>query len=425
MQNSIKTIINEFLGEKMTVAKHKSGLSVYLVKKDFTASYAIFGTRYGSYDNVFSINGEKPEVPYGIAHFLEHKMFETDDGRDTFELFSEIGADANAYTSTDRTAYLFSCTENFYEALEILVKMVITPVFTDSNVQKEQGIIAQEIKMCEDRASDILHYNLMGAMYEKNPVRIPIAGTVESISKITPELLYKCYGAFYRMNNMALCICADAEIEEIMSILDKYIGEKDEEKVEFSVYEDTAKVYKSIAEDRAEIAKPLFGIGIKLDEKAAKNVPALDIICEAVFGESEDFFAECFEKNLVSSYNYYTEASRVCSYMEVGGDSDSPEEVLALLKDYAAKIRKNGLDVGAFERAKRKMYADVLQRFNDSASVAEELFESFIENENMLDCAENYAAVTYELANELAKEIFAEDSIALSVVRPKGDNCGE
>lgn len=421
MQNSIKIISNDFLGEKMMVATHKSGLSVYLIKKDFTASYAIFGTRYGSYDNVFSVNGKSPKVPYGIAHFLEHKMFETDDGRDTFELFSEIGADANAYTSTDRTAYLFSCTENFYEALEILVKMVITPVFTDANVQKEQGIIAQEIKMCEDRASDILHYNLMKAMYEKNPVRIPIAGTVESISEITPELLYMCYNAFYRMNNMALCICADAEIERIMSILDKYIGDKNEEKVEFSSYEESTAVYKSITEDKAEVAKPLFEIGIKLDEGKAKNAAALDIICEAVFGESEEFFAECFEKELFSSYHYYMESSRVCSYMEVGGDSDCPREVLSVLKEYAARIRKDGIDKEAFGRAKRKLYADALQRFNDSASIAEELFESFLDNENMLACAENYDKVTYELANELAKSIFSDESIALSIVNPKGD----
>ncbi len=404
----------------MTVAKHKSGLNVYLVKKDFTASYAIFGTRYGSFDNVFSLDGEKVEVPHGIAHFLEHKMFETEDGTDTFELFSEIGADANAYTSTDRTAYLFSCTDSFYEALEILVKMVITPVFTEQNVRKEQGIIEQEIKMCEDRTSNILHYNLMRAMYEKNPVRIPVAGTVESIMKITPELLYKCYGAFYRMNNMALCICADAEMDEVLRILDKHIESKTEDAVKLAAYSEDVNVCMPVIEASAEVAKPLFEIGMKLDSEMLNHAPVLDIICEAVFGESEDFFADCFENELVSSYHYYMEGSRTAVYMEVGGDSDDPMAVLDKLKGYAAKIRENGIDKEAFERAKRKMYADSLQKFNDSESIAEELFESFLENSNMLECAESYAAVTYEQASELAKEIFLQDSLAISIVRPKG-----
>lgn len=409
----------------MTVARHKSGLAGYLVKKDFTSSYAVFGTRYGSYDNIFTLDGERIEVPHGIAHFLEHKMFETEDGTDTFELFSEIGADANAYTSTDRTAYLFSCTDNFYEALEVLVKMVITPVFTAQNVKKEQGIIEQEIKMCEDRTSNILHYNLMRAMYEKNPVKIPVAGTVESIMQITPELLYKCYGAFYRMNNMALCICADAEMDEVLKILDKYIESSNEEAVEFATYSEDVNVCSPVITASAEVAKPLFEIGIKLASEMAQKTPVLDIICEAVFGESEDFFADCFENELISSYHYYMEGSRTCAYMEVGGDSDDPMAVLDKLKQYAEQIRKNGIDKDAFERAKRKMYADSLQKFNDSESIAEELFDSFLGDENMLDCAEIYAAITYEQANALAKEVFSPGSMAISIVTPKGADVSE
>ncbi len=419
MQNDIKIIKNDFLGEEMSVCTHKSGLSVYLVKKDFTSSYAMFGTRYGAYDNAFVIDGELVEVPHGIAHFLEHKLFETEDGTDTFELFSEIGADANAYTSTDRTAYLFSCTENFLQALDVLVKMVITPVFTEKNVQKEQGIIAQEIKMCEDRVQNVLHYNLMEAMFEKNPVRIPVAGTVQSISKITPELLYKCYGAFYRMNNMALCICADVTVEQVTEILDRYLSEKQEDAVRFSVCDEEDAVCLPCKEAAFEVAKPLFEIGIKIARENAQNKFALDIICEAVFGESEDFFAGCFENELVSSYHYYMESGRTSNYMEVGGDSDDPIAVLYMLKNAASVIRERGIDKDAFERAKRKMYADSVQKFNDAEGIAEEMFEAFLEHENMLECAGGYADVTYETANETARKIFKDESIAISIVRPK------
>ena len=222
-ENIVKTVASASVGEEITEIMHKSGLKVFILKKDFDTSYGVFATRYGSYDNVFSVDGERVSVPNGIAHFLEHKLFETEEGEDTFELFAQVGADANAYTSTDRTAYLFSCTENFYESLDILVKMVLTPVFTEENVNKEQGIIAQEIKMCEDRPTNIRYYNLMKALFGDDPVSIPIAGTVDSIAKITPELLYKCYGAFYRMSNMALCLSGRVETDRVLEILDKHL----------------------------------------------------------------------------------------------------------------------------------------------------------------------------------------------------------
>ncbi len=419
--SEISVIKNDFLREQVIKATHRSGLSVYLVQKDFTSSYAMFGTRYGSYDNVFELDNERVEVPQGIAHFLEHKLFETEDGRDSFELFSELGADANAYTSTDRTAYLFFCTENFLQALDVLACMVLTPVFTDKNVAKEQGIIGQEIKMCEDRTANILHYNLMECMYEKNPVRIPIAGTIESISKITPSLLYKCYNAFYRMNNMALCVCADVEIEQILEILDRYLPEKQEESVSFASFDEADKVFNPCKETSAQVAKPLFEIGIKLSRENAQDKFCCDIVCEAVLGESEDFFASCFESELVSSYHYYIENGRTASYMQLGGDSDEPMSVLSAFKEHMARIRENGLDRAAFERAKRKMYSDCVQKFNDSEGIAEELFEAFLEHENMLDCAKGYADVSYEKACALAKAVFKDESLAISIIRPKGN----
>ncbi len=409
----------------MTVARHKSGLTVYFVKKDFTSSYAIFGTKYGSFDNEFVLDGEKVSVPHGIAHFLEHKLFETEDGTDTFELFSELGADANAYTSTDRTAYLFSCTEDFYGCLDVLVKMVLTPVFTEKNVKKEMGIIGQEIKMTEDRTGNMLFYNLMKALYEHNPVRIPIAGTLESISEITPELLYKCYNAFYRMNNMALCICADAEIDKIIEILDAYLPEKNEEEVLHADSYDGDAVFMPVITTNAEVARPLFEIGLKIPRAKAEDECVLDIICEAVLGESEDFYAECFENELFSSYHYYTDTSRVGVSIQLGGDSDEPMAVLEKFKACAEGVRECGLSREAFERAKRSVYADTMRRFNGSENIAEELFEAHLSGQSFLDCVDMYRDVTYERADALAREIFVQDRIAISIVYPNGGQNGK
>lgn len=404
----------------MTVVKHKSGLTVYYVKKDFAASYAIFGTKYGSFDNEFTVDGQRITVPHGIAHFLEHKLFETEDGTDTFELFSELGADANAYTSTDRTAYLFSCTENFYQSLEVLVKMVLTPVFTEKNVSKEMGIIGQEIKMCEDRTRTVLYYNLMKALYEHNPIRIPIAGTLESIAKITPELLYKCYNSFYRMSNMALCICTNEELDGVIEILDRYLPEDCKEQVLHADSYDGDAVYKQVVAARAEIARPLFEIGLKIPRANPSDACALEIICEAVLGESEDFYNDCFEDELFTSYHQYCDCSRVGYSIQLGGDSDSPSLVLERFRDLAAKVRENGISREAFERAKRSAYADALRAFDGSENVAEELFEAFLSGESYLDCVDRYKAVTYEKADALARQIFNDEAIGMSVIYPNG-----
>ena len=411
---------NAFIGEEAVKLTHESGLTVFVIKKDFTTAYAMFGTRYGSFDNEFTLDGERISVPHGIAHFLEHKMFETEDGEDTFEQFAEIGADANAYTSTDRTAYLFSCTEEFYEALRILINMVMTPVFTKENVQKEQGIIAEEIKMCEDRPGNALHYNLMRAMYEKNPVRIPIAGTVQSISEITPELLYKCYGAFYRMNNMAICICGDVDADKVAEIVDEMIPKGRASEVIFDTVSDVSDVYRKLIETEAEIAKPLFSIGIKHPEGCSDTAAACEILSEALFGECEDLFSDLYEGELVSRFRAYYEYGRASCHFGITGDSFEPEKVYEKVLDYVKGVREKGVSRDAFERAKRNAYADSLRAFELSEDIAEGLFDAFLVGENYLDSAEGYQAVTYEQVNTLAKSVLTENRFCMSVVYPCG-----
>ncbi len=202
---SVQEIKSQLTGDKYYKVKHKSGLNIYVYEKEgYNSTYAVFGTRYGSINTTFSSNGgEKMTVPDGIAHYLEHKLFECEDG-DAFAKYAKTGANANAFTSFDKTCYLFSTTDNFKESLEILLDFVQRPYFTEETVAKEQGIIGQEIKMYDDSPEWRVMFNLLEIMYHNHPVKIDIAGTVESIAKITPELLYKCYNTFYNLTNMAL-----------------------------------------------------------------------------------------------------------------------------------------------------------------------------------------------------------------------------
>ena len=206
---------NDFLGEKYTKIDHPSGLTVYVFPKDRMTSWAILGTEYGAVDNYFysEEDGKFIKVPAGIAHFLEHKMFDNEDGTNIDDLFSRLGADPNAYTAWEETGYFFNCNDNFYEALSLLIKFVTTPYFTEESIAKEQGIIGQEIAMCEDDPYDRCYLNMMKGLYERTPVRLDIVGSQNSIAKITPELLYKCHKTFYDPSNMVLVVCGKVDTD--------------------------------------------------------------------------------------------------------------------------------------------------------------------------------------------------------------------
>ena len=214
-----KKISSSLAKEEYFYMKHPSGLDIYVYpKKGYSSKYAVIGTNFGSINNTFKVKGEESYtvLPDGIAHYLEHKLFESVDG-DAFSLFSKTGASANAYTSFEKTAYLFSCSDNFEESLNILLDFVQSPYFTPQNVEKERGIISQEIKMYQDSPEWKMLINLLESLYHNHPVKIDIAGSVESIQKITPEILYKCYDAFYNLNNMAICLVGDIDPERIFS----------------------------------------------------------------------------------------------------------------------------------------------------------------------------------------------------------------
>ena len=265
MSNRVEKIYSEYLRETFYYATHSSGLRIMLVPKRFTSFYAVLGVGYGSVDSSFMCEGEGDyiRVPDGIAHYLEHKMFECEDGTDAFAEFSRLGANANAFTTNNLTAYLFSCTDNFEQNLAQLIRFVREPYFTEENVEKERGIISEEIEMYEDDPYSALHYGMLDLLYHTHPVRINVAGTVRSVSEITADHLYRCYNAFYRLENMVLAVSGDTDIESIFEVCDRVIGDADIFSVTRAEISEPTEVRASRGVEHRPVSNPLFCIGIK------------------------------------------------------------------------------------------------------------------------------------------------------------------
>ena len=263
--NNSSTITSPALGEKFLRVEHPSGLTILMCPMEgYSTAYAMFAAKVGSIDTTFKTEKEDDfvEVPAGIAHFLEHKMFECEDG-DAFAKYAKTGANANAFTSFDRTAYLFSCTGNFRESLEILLDFVSRPYFTPETVQKEQGIIGQEIRMYDDDPGWRSLFNLLESLYHNNPVRLDIAGTTESIAQISSELLYRCYRTFYSLGNMVLTVAGSFDPAEVLAVADSILKKGEEVTIQWRKAQEPREVAASYVEQSLPVSTPLFQIGFK------------------------------------------------------------------------------------------------------------------------------------------------------------------
>lgn len=317
---SLHAITGKRVGDTYYEVNHSSGLKIYIYPKENSHStYAIFGTRYGSIDNQFRRSDEPnvQTVPEGIAHFLEHKLFESEDG-DAFARYAKTGASANAYTSFDMTCYLFSCAEHVKESLEILLDFVQSPYFTEQTVQKEQGIIGQEIRMYDDDPQWRVMFNLLGALYHTHPVKVDIAGTVESISHITPELLYRCYHTFYDLHNMALCIAGNIEPEAVLKLVDQYCKPAEPFTVERVFAEEPRAIVKKKVTQALSVMTPLFQFGFKEeagnDRRSVKELVCAELLLEIVASEASPLFRELQEAELINEssfqYEFFEEIGR-------------------------------------------------------------------------------------------------------------------
>lgn len=426
---NIQKITNSELGEEMQFAVHESGLRVYVFpKKGFSKYYAIYGTEYGSLNRTFTVPGEDKEitVPDGIAHYLEHKMFEEEDGSDAFEKFAVTGASSNAYTSFDITAYLFSCTDRFYENLDILLGFVNHPHFTAENVAKEQGIIGQEIKMYDDEPEWCVFFNSLKAMFHNNPVKIDIAGTVESISHITPEILYKCYNTFYNPANMLLVLVGDIDINEAMKYVDKHISaDRNLGRVKCTEVSEPRERVKEYIEQKLSVSQPMFRAAFKdnqpymTGDALLKKEIETEIILEAVFGRSSDFYLDLYERGLIdSTFGTETDIEHEYGFSLIGGESLNPDAVYDEIKRALDKCMSSGIDKAAIERAKKVLISRDISLFNNVESMGNVFIRQLKNNQNPLGYKKVVEDVTYDDIMGRLREHFDTSNCVLSVVKP-------
>ena len=420
-------INNDIIKEEIHVCDYDNGLKAYVLPKPgYIKKYATYATHYGSIDSEFVVPGdsEATKVPDGIAHFLEHKLFEQEDGP-VMERFSALGASSNAYTSFDHTAYLFSCTENFEDSFKLLLKFVQNPYLTDENVEKEKGIIGQEIRMYEDDPNWRVFFNFLSALYKNHPVKKDIAGTKESISNINKEILYKCYNTFYHPSNMIICVVGDVDPQRVFDT----IGENQKIRQDMPeikrVYSDEAGINQEYIEQSMEVATPLFAMGFKEDTKNIVKQPALHnvgmkILLEMIFGRGSDLYKQLYESGLITSNfdaDYAYEGGY--SYSLISGESQKPADVKNIISQTIQKYRNQGLDQSNFDRVRKMSLGNFIKLFNSVEGLAHQFVAENFKGINLFDLLEAYNSINIMFVNDILNKHFRLENMALSVVKPK------
>lgn len=414
------------LREKLYEIDHKSGLKVFVMpKENYKSAYAVIGTKYGSIDTCFKRSDKKDfiRVPEGIAHFLEHKLFESEE-LDAFTRYAETGASANAYTSFDKTCYLFQCTDRFEDSLRILLDFVTHPYFTKETVEKEQGIIGQEITMYYDVPGWMSTFNLLKCLYKNHPVRIDIAGTVESIAQITDKLLYDCYDTFYNLNNMAFAVVGNVQPEQVLKICDEVLKKSDDVTVERVFDEEPRDIVKSYEEYNLAVSMPVFSFGYKeactTPLRTIKETVEMNILLEILAGETSPLYSELFEKGLINttfSKEYFTGSGYEAVIFE--GESTDAAAVAQAIKNQVAKLRKDGIGDEEFESVRRSLYGKEIMSYNVTDDVANGIIGCYFAGYSIFDVVEAFKTVQKEDIEKLLSEKLDEKYSALSVVKSK------
>ncbi len=422
-------IVNELNGESYVKVKHPSGLTILIWKKEgFTTTEALFSTKYGSVNNRFKQKDDTDfvEVPEGIAHFLEHKLFENEDC-DVFELYAKTGAMGNAYTSFEETTYLFSCSENYAESLRILLSFVQKPYFTEQSVAKEQGIIGQEIKMGLDNPDRKSFFNLLDCLYVNHPVKIDIAGTAESIARITPELLYKCYNAFYNLHNMCLAIAGNLDVDEVLKICDEELIPAVDYQLDASVIDEPQCVAQSESVEQFPVGIPLFNIGYKCKPcegyELLKREYAASILLQLVAGNTSKLYNDLTDEGLINS-TFDFEVFWGTGHFNVilSGESSEPRTVRRRIDEEIERLKKAGLDRNEFEVIKKSKYGSIIKSYDNIDTCASYLLNSHFAGVDVFDLQKALAEVTFEDVQNGLYEFFNKDMSAISIIEPTSQN---
>ncbi len=420
-----KIVKNERTGEQYTYVKHPTGLDIYIWKmEDYSTTYALFGTKYGSINTKFRTKNEPDfiTVPNGIAHYLEHKLFENEDC-DVFSLYAKTGASANAYTSFDKTCYLFSCTDNVYESLEILLSFVQDPYFTEETVRKEQGIIGQEIRMYDDNAGWRVFFNMLQGMYYNHPVKIDIAGTVESIAQINADLLYKCYYTFYNLNNMVLSIAGNVDEDKVLELCDRLLKNNDDPELETAFEPEPETVCQSEVTQQLEIAVPMFNIGFKAKPEsgieAVKAEIETNFVLALLADESSEFYKKLYDEGLINS-SFSSEVFRGDGYFcsIFGGESREPRLVRDRLIEEINRCKIEGLDEERFNITKKSYYGALIRDFNVAEAIATTMINAGMEKISAFDVIEAVANITFEDVKKRLEAQFNTSNVTISIIEP-------
>ena len=425
----MQIIENLKLKEKIYIEKLDKGLTGMIIPKENTRKkYITWGVNFGSIDNHF-INPktkEEIQIPDGVAHFLEHKMFEQSNGTNSLDLLSSIGVDANAYTTNDHTTYLYECNDHFYEALDEFMDYVQNPYYTDENVEKEKGIIAQEIKMYDDHPFWQVYMNAMECLYKNNPIKIDIAGTVEEINKIDKDILYNCYNTFYTPSNMLMVISGDFVPEDLLKEIKKRLIKSDENLEIKRIYpEDSKEINQKQKVVEMDVNNPLFVIGIKdkvieNKEELVKRHIAIEILLYMLIGKSSKLYQKLYNNNLIIAQpDLDYEFSKQYAHITISGQSNDPEKLLEELIKEIEQLKENGIDDKVFTRIKKKIYGSYVIEFNDVSDISRMFMSDYFKGINSFDYIEMHKQVSKEYTEEILKEIFDESKIILSIVKGK------
>lgn len=411
------------LGESYVKATLDNGLKIFILEKpQYNSAYALFGTKYGSIDTVFSVDGNETAVPEGIAHFLEHKLFESEDG-DAFTKYAATGAYANAFTSFDKTCYLFSCTNKFYENLDILLNFVQSPYFTEATVKKEQGIIGQEIRMYDDSPGWRVMFNMLMAMYHNHPVRIDIAGTVDSIAEIDYNLLYDCYNTFYNPSNMFICIAGNIDTDTCLKQIKSTIKSGVPKEIIRIKPDEPETVAEHYTEQALEVAQPMFCFGFKekieAEEISLKEKVITALLLNIISGDASPLYKELINRGLI---NDEFESEHFCgngySALIFEGESNDPKAVADAIIAEINRLKEDGIDKKLFSAIRAGMYGSAIRLFNNVESIAMQLVECAMNDCGLFDEIKLLKSITLEDVQKKLKEIDCNNT-TLSVINPK------
>lgn len=422
----MKKVVLDQLRETFYEERLPNGLLIRVIPRpDFAKTYSFFATDFGSIDTKFTMDGKVYETPAGVAHYLEHKLFDMPDGN-VMQQFSALGGSPNAFTGYSMTAYHVESTENWRENLELLLRYVSTPYFTEESVEKERGIIAQEIRMYEDSSGSRMYENLFAALYQYHPIRVPIAGTVESIQDITAQTLYDCHKAFYDPSNMMLCVAGPVDpelvVESARNILPKTpggVGGRDYGPAEPLTAEKMARV-----EQNMEVSMPGFTVAFRCDTpKTGADILRQELVgdlaAELLVGESTAFYTKLYEDGLIDcDFSAGYEGVKTLGMLSIGGDSNEPERVVDAVLKEAERLGREGADEALFQRLKRSAFGRRIRELDSFENICYRMCQSTFEGAFYYDFPDLYRSITLDETVRMIRDTVVPQRAALSLIYP-------